>query len=173
MQYITQIICVLHQSTLQLLGTPHLRKKFALKVCLKSWTANYQELLEQSSLPTLKARRQAAKHSHQYKIINKVTFLSNATTQARQLNYSNRSVHAKALIALQAHSSQYLHSVFPITITAWNSLPPDAASARSISSFKTALKHCFVFGCVLVLVIIVNSFNPAYCRNLKKKKKTE
>jgi hypothetical protein len=120
-------------------------QRFALKVCLKSWNANYNELLEQSHLPTLQARRREAKLCHLFKIINKVTFFPDAPTQARSLTYSSRSVHMKALVPLHAHSSQYLHSFFPInqasTISKWNSLPSDTASASTISSFKTALKH--------------------------------
>ena len=45
-------------------------KKLTLKVYLKSWTANYQELLH-SNLPTLQVRSQAAKLCHFYKIIKK------------------------------------------------------------------------------------------------------
>ena len=116
-------------------------QKFALKVCLKSRKANYDELLELSYLSTLQARRQVAKLCHLYKIINHKTFFPNAPTQARVLTYSSRTVHPKALIPLQAHSSQYLQSFFPSAIAAWNSLPPDTASAPSISSFKFALKH--------------------------------
>ena len=36
-------------------------QKYALKVCLKSWSANYSELLEQSHLPTLQARIEGVK----------------------------------------------------------------------------------------------------------------
>ena len=129
---------------------PHLKKdieliedvqKFALKVCLKSWNSTYVELLEKSHLPTLEARRKDAKLCHMYKIVNNETFFPNAPTLTRTQNYSSRSIHPKALIPLQAHSSQYLHSFFPSTITAWNSLPSVAASASSITSFKSALKH--------------------------------
>ena len=116
-------------------------QKFALKVCLKSWNASYDDLLEQSNLPSLRARRHDAKLCHLYKIVNNVTFFPNAPTQARQLTYSSRSVHPKAIVPLQAYSSQYLFSFFPSTIIAWNSLPSDTASAPSITAFKSALKH--------------------------------
>ena len=116
-------------------------QKFALKVCLKSWNSSYNDLLKQSNLLSLQARRHDTKLCHLYKIVNNVTFFPNAPTQTRQLTYSSRSVHPKAIVPLQAHSSQYLYSFFPSTIVAWNSLPSDTASAPSITSFKTALKH--------------------------------
>ena len=116
-------------------------QKLALKVCLKSWNTKYNELLEQSNLPSIRARRQQAKLCHFYKIVNNETFFPNVPIQARQLNYSSRTVHTKALIPLQARSSQYLHSFFPSSVSAWNSLPPNTASAPSISVFKTKLKH--------------------------------
>ena len=96
---------------------PHLKKdiqliedvqKFAFKVCLESWNSAYVELLEKSHLPTLEARRKDAKLCHMYKIINKETFFPSAPTLVRTLAYSSRSVHPKALIPLQAHSSQYI-----------------------------------------------------------------
>ena len=46
-------------------------QKFTQKVCLKSWNASYDELLEQSHLPSLQARRLDAKLCHLYKIVNK------------------------------------------------------------------------------------------------------
>ena len=49
-------------------------QKFALRVCLKSWSATYTELLEQSNLPSLQTRRQHAKLCHLFKIINEATF---------------------------------------------------------------------------------------------------
>ena len=95
-------------------------QKFALRVCLKSWSSPYEDLLEQSNLPTLQTRRQNAKL---FKIINEATFFPEAPTQARQLSYPSRSVDSHKLVPLPAHSSQYYHSFFPSTIAAWNSLP--------------------------------------------------
>ena len=48
-------------------------QKFALKMCLKSWSTNYQQLLLEASLPSLETRRSAQKLNHLYKIINKIT----------------------------------------------------------------------------------------------------
>jgi hypothetical protein len=53
-------------------------QKFALRVCLKSWSATYEELLDQSNLPALQTRREHAKLCHLFKIINKATFFPEA-----------------------------------------------------------------------------------------------
>ena len=71
-----------------------------------------------------------------------MTFFPNALIQARQLNIPKRLFHFK-----HSHLSIY-------TITAWNSLPLEAASAPSISSFV---------GCVLLLA---NSCNPCLLQKL-------
>ena len=116
-------------------------QKFALRVCLKSWSATYAELLEQSNLPSLQTRRQHAKLCHLFKIINDATFFPEAPIQASHPSYSFRSVHSNSLVPLSSHSSQLYHSFFPSTIAAWNSLPPDTASATSLPAFKSALKR--------------------------------
>ena len=115
-------------------------QKFALRVCLKSWSATYEDLLEQSNLPTLQTRRQHAKLCHLFKIINEATFFPEAPTQVRQLFYPSRSVHSHALVPLPAHSTQFYHSFFPSTVAAWNSLPANTVSATSLPAFKSALK---------------------------------
>ena len=108
----------------------------SLKICLKSWNASYADLLVQSNLPSLRARRRDAKLCHLYKIVNSVTFFPNAPTLTRHVPYSSHSVHPKAIIHLQAHSSQYLFSFLPSTIVAWNSLPSDTVSAPTITFFS-------------------------------------
>ena len=75
-------------------------QKYGLKVCLKSWSANYSELLERSHLPTLQARRREAKLCHLYKIVNKETFFPDAPTLSRTLSYPSCSVHSKALVPI-------------------------------------------------------------------------
>ena len=54
-------------------------QKLTLKVCLKSWNTKYNELLEQSNLPSIRARRQQAKLCHFYKIVNNETFFPNSS----------------------------------------------------------------------------------------------
>ena len=116
-------------------------QKFALRVCLKSWSATYEELLKQSNLPMLQTRRQHAKLCHLFKIINEATFFPEATIQVSHLSYPICSVHSNTLVPLSSHSSQFYHSFFPSTIAASNSLPPDTVSATSLPAFKSALRR--------------------------------
>ena len=117
-------------------------QKFSLKVCLKSWNASYSDLLKQSNLPSLRARRHDTKLSP-IQDSQQCNFLSQCsnTNQTTNILKPLSQVHPKAIVPLQAHSSQYLYLFYPSTIVAWNSLPSDTASAPSITSFKTALKH--------------------------------
>ena len=68
-------------------------------------------------------------------------FFPEAPIQASHPTYPFRSVHSNSLVPLSSHSSQFYHSFFPSTIAAWNSLPPDTASATSLPAFKSALRR--------------------------------
>ena len=115
-------------------------QKFAMRVCIKSWDANYSSLLEISGLPSLETRRINAKLCQLYKIINDLTFYPGAPLLDKVLHYPSRTVHTRAIVPLQCHSLQYQNSFFPSTIAAWNSLPPDTVSSPTLLSFKRALK---------------------------------
>ena len=113
-------------------------QKFALRVCLKSWSSTYAELLEQSNLPSLQTRRQHVKLCHLFKIINDATFFPEAPIQASHPSSPFRSVHSNSLVPLSSHSSQLYHSFFPSTIAAWNSLP------------CTQHSFCYISACIQV-----------------------
>ena len=68
-------------------------QKFALKVCIKSWNRNYEELQSMTHLSSLQSRRQKFKLCHIFNIINNFTFFPEAPIQRRVLPYSSRSVH--------------------------------------------------------------------------------
>ena len=116
-------------------------QKFASRVCTKSWdtTSSYSDLLVMTHLPSLQARRQQTKLCNLFYMVNHFTFFPDAPIQARQFCYPSRSVHARALVPLQTHSSQYYNSFFPSAITAWNSLSFETVSNTSLSSFRSAL----------------------------------
>ena len=103
--------------------SPYVEYMHALRVCTKSWDTNYSDLLVKTHLPSLQARRQQTKLCNLFNMVNHFTFFPDAPIQARQFSYPSRSVHARALVPLQTHSSQYYNSFFPSAITAWNSLP--------------------------------------------------
>ena len=115
-------------------------QKFALKMCLKSWSTNYQQLLLEASLPSLKTRRSAQKLSHLYKIINKITHYPDAPIIRRKVPYSNRSINANTVCIPHANTAAYQHSFYPKTLCAWNSLPQEVTNCTSIAGFKRHLK---------------------------------
>lgn len=73
-------------------------QNFTLKVCTKSWDANYSSSLETSGLPSLESRKVSAKLCSLYKIINGLTFCPGAPVQDRVLCYSSRTVHSRAIV---------------------------------------------------------------------------
>ena len=117
---------------------------FALKVCIKSWNRNYEELLSMTHLSTLQSRRQKFKLCHIFNIINDFTFFPEAPIQRRVLPYSSRSVHNQALVPIHAKTSQFQASFFPSAIDHWNHLPASVSSAPSVSSFKYHLNNPIV-----------------------------
>ena len=72
-------------------------QRFGLRMCTKTWSSDYGELLVQSNLLTLQARRQQSKLCQLYKIINGTAFFPGAPTQTRQFLYSSRTVHSHSL----------------------------------------------------------------------------
>ena len=48
-------------------------QKFALRMCLKSWSMDFKELLETAQIPSLSSRRSNASLRHLTKIVNKQT----------------------------------------------------------------------------------------------------
>ena len=53
-------------------------QKFALRMCLKSWSMDYKELLETAQIPSLSSRRSNASLRHLAKIVNKQTYFPEA-----------------------------------------------------------------------------------------------
>ena len=47
-------------------------QKFALIMCLKSWNTDYEHLVLEAKLPSLKTKRPVLNLSHPYKIISKL-----------------------------------------------------------------------------------------------------
>ena len=88
-------------------------QKFALRVCTKSWDANYRSLLEISGLPSFESRRIKAKLCNLYKIIHGLTFYPGApiyTGQSTPLSKSN-CAQSYAIVPLQCPTLQYQNSI--------------------------------------------------------------
>ena len=110
-------------------------QRYTLKVCTKSWSLSYDELLTKSHLPSLQTRRR------QFKLCHILKFFPQAPLCSKVFNYSSRSVHNQALVPVQAQTSQFQDSFFPSAIEEWNSLPESVTSASSImAQFQIQLK---------------------------------
>lgn len=115
-------------------------QRFALRVCLKSWTTDREHLYSQSHIPALDDRRKQARLCHMYKIVNDLTDFPEAPFQFRAINFVTRFSHDQQLRNIAARTSQYQNSFFPRTIAQWNSLPADIVNSSSFFTFKTHLK---------------------------------
>ena len=127
---------------------PHLAKdiqsleqaqKFALRMCYREWTCQYEHLLERAKLPTLSERRKRAKLCHLFKIVHELTDCQVAPVHTKMLSYNTRQVSNLSLQDLRANTSQFLFSFYPHTISLWNSLPPDIQTISSLHAFKQSL----------------------------------
>ena len=65
-------------------------QKFALRMCLKSWNLDYEQLLENAHIPTLRSRRNWASMCHLSKIVRKQTHFPNAPIVSWQNPYNTR-----------------------------------------------------------------------------------
>ena len=111
-------------------------QKFALRVCLKSWDKNYDDLLLNSELPSLQKRRVLASLCHLYKILRGLTDFDEAPLQPQSSVYNTRSSCKSMLTLPQFRTNSYQHSFFPSIISIWNSLPREATECNTIETLK-------------------------------------
>ena len=64
-------------------------QRFALRVCLRQWNLNHEELLLMSRLPTLRSRETVARLFHLYKILSDMTDFPNSPVEHRDVSYSS------------------------------------------------------------------------------------
>ena len=97
------------------------------------------ELLNRLELPPLHLRRSVDKASLLYKVVNRQV---DWEPPRGLLVPATRSLRGRSDRFLQPHSrtDAHLHSLFPSAIRMWNALPQEAASAPSISSFKSSVE---------------------------------
>ena len=138
-------------------------QKFALRMASHNWSASYQDLLTEFSLPSLERRRYMTRLIFLYKIINDLCYFPSGLISHREPHsYNTRTFHSLSLLQPFTHSKYYLHSFVPKTIADWNSLPSIITFSSSLSSFKSSLLNyitffilfCFLFfffGCTLEL----------------------
>ena len=133
---------------------PHLQKDinklekvqtFALRMCTKNWTADYDSLLTSCNLPSLKKRRLFLKLSFLYQLVNNLVILPSHNVSHREARLNTRSASSAQLVRPFCRTESYKQSFFPDTIYHWNHLlPSPIKSASSLCSFKYHLKQ-FLF----------------------------
>ena len=117
-------------------------QKFALRVCLKSWDTDYEDLLSISNLPSLQKRRMLTSLCHLFKISRGFTDFHDPPLQQHMHSYNTRSTCKQMFSLLQCRTNSYQSSYFPNTIANWNSLPSEVTECASVQTFK---KHVISF----------------------------
>ena len=88
-------------------------QKFSLRMCLKSWSESYSNLLQISRLPSLKTRRTFLKIYYLYQVINGNFYFPNAPIAFRNIDNRLRS-HNNQLICLpRTKTNAFKSSFFP------------------------------------------------------------
>ena len=104
-------------------------QKFSLRMCFKSWSESYSNLLHLSRLPSLKTRRTFLKLCYLYQVISGNFFFPNAPIAFRNTDNRLRS-HNNQLICLpRTKTNAFKFLFFPNVASIWNSLP------RSLHSY--------------------------------------
>lgn len=80
-------------------------QKFTLHVCLKSWYCSYDQLLVQSSLPSMQTRRDFSSLCHLYKIYHRMTHFPDAPLEQLINIYNTRSADSVVFRLPKAHTN--------------------------------------------------------------------
>ena len=108
-------------------------QRFALRVYLKNWTADHDQLYNQSNITPL--RRSHASLCHLFKMVNDLIDYPESPLQFREIYHNSRHSHALQLrdIMIKSRTNQFLNFFLPGTIALWNSLLHSVLSSPSIS----------------------------------------
>ena len=121
-------------------------QKFALRMCLKEWSCDYQEVLELSSFPTLQNRRCYQKLTTLFKIVNHLLVFPPDKVQKK--HQARPSLHPNSdhiicstilLLAPQPHSSPSFHTRYRFETT----YPPKHSKPRASTSLSPQLLRCY------------------------------
>ena len=96
---------------------PHLQKDinklekvqtFALRMCTKNWTADYDSLLTSCNLPSLKKRRLFLKLSFLYQLVNNLIILPSHNVSHRDACLNTRSANSAQLVRSFCRTESYM-----------------------------------------------------------------
>ena len=112
------------------------KKRFALRMCSKSWEANYHDLLDHYQTPELSAHRQYISLSHLKIMQLEGLCVSPKAPISRYSNaYSTQSQEANNLTQQYAQTDVLYHSFFPWTISQWNYLQQSPLAPHCYHSY--------------------------------------
>ena len=116
-------------------------QKFAMRVCTKQWSSNYNALLNAYGVPSLRKRRLILKLSYLYNILNSRYSLPEPfPVETRTTSHFTRS-HRHTLIVPRAHTNSYFYSFFCDTPRTWNTLPLHVVESPNADIFKRNLTN--------------------------------
>ena len=69
-------------------------QRFALRMCLKNWSLDHDQLYQLSNLPSLAFRRSNAKLCHLFRIVNDLCDFPDAPVQQRVFAYDSRQANS-------------------------------------------------------------------------------
>ena len=81
--------------------------RFVLRMCLKNWCIDHDQLYLQSQLSHLTYRRSNAKLEYLFKIVNDLCDFPDAQIQHREIVYGNRQANPLQLINMQVRTNQF------------------------------------------------------------------
>ncbi len=111
-------------------------QKFALRVCTKLWTRDYDSLLDTMDLPSLSIRRLYLKLSYLYQVINGHFKFPVSPLERRVCPLNLRSTANIQFERPICRTNAFANSFFPDVISKWNDLPLELQESISILSFK-------------------------------------
>ena len=95
-------------------------------------------MLEQLQLESLQARRQRARVTMMYRVVNGLIDISSAPLQPTDATTRG---HTQRFLQPFCHIRSYQDSFFPATINLWNSLPQHIVDADSLETFKVRISE--------------------------------
>ena len=116
---------------------------FALKISLKRWSGHYSEKLVFAELPTLLFRRNCARVTILYKILNKLIDFPSGYIEERvtSISYQLRDFQCNFKATFRPRTNEVFHSFFPTSIRLYNKLPFSTRESTNICVFRRKILH--------------------------------
>ena len=116
-------------------------QKFALRVCLKSWDCSYDQLLVESSLPSMQQKRNFSNLCHLYKIYmyHGMTHFPDAPFEQHTSIYNTRSTDSVTFKLPKVRTNGYKFSFFPRTTNSGTLYPQNCRTPVMMLMIKSML----------------------------------